>query len=68
MSTMPPISTIRTITSHLNSLDIEKGGGGGGGGGEGRQMTLEIQILARQRHKKWGGVKQVNGIPTLSRS
>jgi hypothetical protein len=51
------ISTIRTITSHLKSLDIKKR--------KRRQMTLEIQILAWQRHNKWDRVKQVNGIPTL---
>jgi hypothetical protein len=36
-STIPPISTTRTVTSHLNSRG--EGGGGGGGGGGGKQGT-----------------------------
>jgi hypothetical protein len=27
-------------------------------------MVLEIQVLAWDRHKKCGGIKPVNGIPT----
>jgi hypothetical protein len=30
-----------------------------------RHMMLEIQVLAWNRHKKCGGIKLVNGIPTL---
>jgi len=49
ISKIPPISTKRTITSHLNSLN--------------QNMTLEIQILASDMHKQGVVVKPVNGIP-----
>jgi hypothetical protein len=40
-STMPPISTKRRITSHLNPLNIKRP----------RHMTLEIRVLDWDRHK-----------------
>jgi len=39
-SSIPPISTLRTITSHLNSLNRNRP----------QYMTLEIQVLAWNRH------------------
>jgi hypothetical protein len=51
--TISPISTKRTTTSHLNSLNTKKNP---------QYMKLEIQVLG-QAHK-CGGVKPVNEIPT----
>jgi len=42
-STIPTISTKRTITSHLHSLDTKRP----------QHMTLEIQTLSWDRHKMW---------------
>jgi len=47
-STIPPISTKLTITSHLNSLNIKIP----------RHMTLEIQDLTWDRHKNVVGLNQ----------
>jgi hypothetical protein len=41
-STIPPISTKQTITSHLNSLNIKQGD---------HDMTLEMELLPWDRHK-----------------
>ena len=54
-STIPRISTKRTATSHLKSL-ITKGQ---------RQMSMEIQSLAWDSHKKNGGVEPGNVITPL---
>ena len=49
-------TNINKTNNHLS--DHKKGGQ--------RRMMLEIQVLVWNRHKKSGGFKPVNGIPTLS--
>ena len=51
-STIPPISTKLTITSHLHSLNTKK------------RLTLEIRVMAWDMVQKCGGIDRVNGIPT----
>ena len=53
-STISPIFTIRTITSHLNSLNMKKP----------RHMKLEIQVLAWDRHKECDRVKPIKHSPS----
>jgi len=47
-STIRPISTKQTITSHLNSLNIKRP----------RLQTLEIRVLSCDRHKDVAGFMQ----------
>jgi len=49
-SSVPPISTKRTITSHLNPLNTHK---------RPQHMALEIQVLAWDRHKYVVGLNQI---------
>ena len=53
-STIPPISTKQTITSHLNSLNTKQGD---------HDMTLEL--LAWDRHKNVAGLSQLMGSISL---
>jgi len=50
-STVPPMPTKRTVTSHLNSLTKTTSP---------LHITLKIQVLAWSRHKSIGGVKPAN--------
>ena len=47
-TSIPPISTKLTITSHLKALNMIK-----------RHMMLEIQVLAWDKHKNVAGLKDV---------
>jgi hypothetical protein len=49
-STILPISTKQTITSHLNSIILNK---------RQQHTTLSIQVLAWDRHKQVAGLKQL---------
>jgi hypothetical protein len=51
VSTIPPISTKLTITSHLNSFNIRKK--------ELQHMTLEIQVFVCDRNKKMADLNQL---------
>jgi len=51
-SSIPPTSTKRTITSHLNSLNITK---------RPWHMMLEIQVLTWDRHKNVVGLNRLMG-------
>jgi len=55
-STTAPISTKRTTTSHLKSLNNKRS----------QYMVVEIQVMAWGMAHKCGCIKLVNGIPTLS--
>ena len=55
-STIPPISTKQTITSHLNSLNIKQGD---------HDMTLEMELLPWDRHKNVAGLSQLMGSISL---
>ena len=50
-STVPLISTKRTITSHLSSLNIKRE----------QHLTLEITVLAWDRHKNVAGFNRLMG-------
>jgi len=56
-STILPISTKRTITSHLNALRTRK---------RPRHMTLEIQVLVWDRHTNVAGLNRLMGVSTPS--